>query len=107
MAEPTHLVYITAPNRDVALAIARAVVEERLAACANVLGEIASVYWWNGGVHQDAEVALIAKTRDELVAPLTDRIRQLHPYECPCIVAWPLSGGNPAFHDWIRAETRK
>lgn len=101
----TKLVYVTAPTRDVALSLARAVVGERLAACANVLPGVTSVYWWDGKVNEDPEAVLVAKTRAELVEPLVERIRALHPYDCPCVVALPIEAGNPAFLDWIAAET--
>ncbi|MEW5729640.1 MAG: divalent-cation tolerance protein CutA [Pseudomonadota bacterium] len=99
------LIYVTAPNRDEALALGRALVEERLAACANLLGPITSVYWWEGLVNQDDEVALILKTRADLVDRLVERARELHSYSCPCVVAVPIAAGNPAFLDWIGAET--
>lgn len=99
------LIYITAPNREEAVRIGRAVVEARLAACANVLPGIASFYWWEGAVQEDQEVALILKTRPELVEVLIARVRELHSYTVPCIVALPIEKGNPAFLDWICKET--
>lgn len=106
MSDSTMLVYLTAPNRDEALALARTVVGERLAACANLLGDITSVYWWDGRLNEDREVALILKTRADLVEVLTARLRELHSYTCPCVVALPIVSGNPAFLDWIAVETR-
>lgn len=106
MSDDVRLVYVTAPSQDEAVGLAEALVGERLAACANVLGPITSVYWWNGQLNHDAEVALILKTRAELVEALTERVRQLHSYDCPCVVALPISGGNPAFLSWIAAETK-
>lgn len=106
MKEEAHLVYITAPSQEEALRLAQALVGERLAACANVLGPITSVYWWDGTLNQDSEVALVLKTRADLVEPLTARARELHPYDCPCVVALPIDGGNPAFLQWIAAETQ-
>lgn len=107
MNDAPMLVYVTAPNRDEALALARSVVGERLAACANVLGDITSVYWWDGKLNEDAEVALVLKTRAERVEALTARLRQLHSYSCPCVVALPITAGNPDFLAWIGAETRQ
>lgn len=106
MADEQRLIYVTAPDRDCALKLARLAVEERLAACANVLGPITSVYWWDGKLNEDAEVALVLKTRADLVAALTERLRAAHPYDCPCVVALPIDGGNPAFLAWITAETQ-
>ena len=105
MSEDTALVYVTAPTQDEALRLARLAVEERLAACANVLGPITSVYWWDGKLNQDPEVALVLKTRAGLVEALTERLKAAHPYEVPCVVALPIAAGNPDFLAWIRAET--
>jgi periplasmic divalent cation tolerance protein len=99
-------VYITTPDRDTALAIARALVEERLASCANILGPISSIYRWEGRVQEDGEVALIAKTSDGRVAALIARVKALHPYQVPCIVAWPIAAGYQPYLDWISAETK-
>lgn len=100
------LVYITASGPEEARRIGRALVAARLAACANVYSGVTSIYWWEGEVQEAAEAVLIAKTRGSLVQALTDKVRELHSYDCPCVVALPLSGGNPTFLDWIEAETR-
>ena len=100
------LVYITCRDRDEALRIGKALVEERLAACANVHGAIDSFYWWEGKLETGSEVALIAKTRADLVEALTARVKALHSYSVPCVVALELTGGNPDFLRWIDAETR-
>ena len=97
--------YVTAGSREEALAIGRVVVEERLAACANVLDGMISLYWWQGALERADEAALILKTRAELVERLTARVRELHSYECPCVVALPIDAGNPAYLDWIVRET--
>lgn len=97
--------YMTAGSRDEALHIARALVEERLAACANVLDGMTSVYRWQGRIEEDAEAVLIAKTTDDLVDRLVARVKALHSYDCPCVVALPIAGGNQDFIDWIEVET--
>lgn len=102
-----RLVYMTAASRDEAKKIGRALVEERLAACANVIDGMESVYWWQGRLTEDREAVLIAKTRAELVPALTERVRALHSYTLPCVVALPLVGGNPAYLEWLEAETAK
>lgn len=102
----TRLIYATAASRDQALDLARSLVEERLVACANVLGEAISVYWWEGAVHQSAEAVMIAKTRADLVQAVIARVGELHTYSCPCVVALPIEAGNPAFLDWIGMETK-
>lgn len=98
-------VYVTAKDQAEAGKIARTVVEERLAACANVLGGIESVYWWNGTLCEDREAALVLKTTGECKDDLIRRIRELHSYEIPCIVCLPIDDGNKEFLDWIRSET--
>lgn len=98
-------VYMTAASADEADRIASALVEERLAACVNILGGIRSVYRWDGAVQSDAEVALVAKTRAALFGALAARVRALHSYEVPCIVSWPIEAGNPAYLTWIGDET--
>jgi periplasmic divalent cation tolerance protein len=100
------IVYVTAPSRDAALALAQALVEERLAACANVIEGMTALYWWEGRVQREGGVSLILKTRADLVEPLTARVRALHSDTVPCVVAWPVAAGNEAFLDWVRAETR-
>ncbi|MGH6903871.1 MAG: divalent-cation tolerance protein CutA [Geminicoccaceae bacterium] len=100
-----YFCYVTAPSREAALAIGRTIVTERLAACANVIDGAASVYWWQGTLEEASEAVLILKTQAELIEPLTARVKALHPYQCPCVVALPIVGGNPEYLDWIAAET--
>lgn len=98
-------VYMTASSAEEADRIASALVEERLAACVNILGAIRSVYRWDGAVRNDTEVALIAKTRAALFDALAARVRALHSHDVPCIVSWPIEAGNPAYLSWIGDET--
>lgn len=100
-----RLVYVTARTREEALAIARTVVEERLAASANVFESMTAVYWWGDELNEVGETVIILKTRQELLEALTDRIRALHSYNAPCIVAMPIVGGNPAYLHWVASET--
>ncbi len=101
-----HSVYVTAPDHETALKISRAIVEERLAACANILGPMTSVYRWEGKVMEEGEVAFIAKTIEAQLPPLMARIKALHPYQVPCIVAWPIAAGHQPYLDWISAEVK-
>ena len=98
-------VYVTAPDRAQAEAIGRALVGERLAACANVLDGLTSIYRWEGAIQRDSEALLILKTRAALLPRVEARVRDLHPYDLPCIVAWPIAGGSSAYLAWIEAET--
>lgn len=98
-------VYATASDAAEARRIARSVVEERLAACANVLERVSSVYWWEGRVQEAAEAALVLKTTAGRVEALIARLKALHSYDCPAIVALPVAAGLPGFLDWVAAET--
>ena len=97
---------MTAANRDEAGRIADALVREKLAACVNVLGEISSVYEWKGTLEHATEVAMIAKTTREKYPELEKQVKQLHSYECPCMVAWPIAVGHAPFLDWIKASVQ-
>ena len=100
-----RFVYMTAGSREEARRIGRTLVEERLAACVNILDGMNSLYWWQGAVQDEQETVLIAKTRAGLLERLTERVKALHSYRCPCVVALPIAGGNPAFLQWIADET--
>jgi periplasmic divalent cation tolerance protein len=99
------LVYMTASSAEEAAHLAEALVGERLAACVNVIDGMTSWYRWNGGIANDREIVMIAKTTTGLVDALTARVKALHSYEVPCVVAIPISAGNPDFLRWIGAET--
>ena len=100
------LVYMTAASAEEAARIGSVLVEERLAACVNVIEPMTSIYRWQGEVHRDTEAVFIAKTREEMVGPLTERVKALHSYECPCVVSLPITGGNGDFIDWIDDQTK-
>ncbi|MCF8146628.1 MAG: divalent-cation tolerance protein CutA [Deltaproteobacteria bacterium] len=101
-----NLIYITAGSMDEARGIAKALVSNRLAACANIIDNMNSLYWWNGEIQEEREVILIAKTVESLVPEVIDKVKSMHSYECPCIVSLPIIEGNPAFLEWIEKETR-
>lgn len=100
----TILVYITAGNKSEANKIASVLVEERLAACVNFF-PIKSVYRWKGKVTQDNEFLLFCKTTKKKFKELEKRVKEVHSYELPAIVALPLTAGNPEFIDWIKKST--
>ena len=98
-------IYVTASSSEEAKKIARKVIDERLAACANILSNISSVYLWEDEVQEENEAALVLKTRSELITALTDRIKELHSYDCPCITALDIVDGNADYIAWIREQT--
>jgi periplasmic divalent cation tolerance protein len=101
-----NFVYMTAGSTAEAQKIGKTLVEERLAACVNILDNMQSIFRWENKIQQQAEVVLIAKTTDNRVAALMDRVKSLHSYDCPCIVSLPVSGGYPPFLDWIQTEVK-
>ena len=101
----TCFAYMTAGDIDEARLIARTIVDERLAACANILPEMESIYHWEGAVQSDREVVIIAKTPRTLFEKLRARVVELHSYDYPCVVALNLADGHPAFLEWIAAQT--
>jgi periplasmic divalent cation tolerance protein len=103
-AETVRVALSTAPDAETAGRIARALVDERLAACVNVVPGVRSIYRWQGAVEDDAEVLLVIKTRAERLETLALRLRALHPYELPELVALPAVGGLGAYLEWVAKE---
>ncbi|MBW1785475.1 MAG: divalent-cation tolerance protein CutA [Deltaproteobacteria bacterium] len=101
------MIYMTAGSPEEARAIGKALVSERLAACVNIIEGMNSLYWWKGEVQEDNEVVVIAKTRQSLVPELSERVKEIHGYDCPCVVALPITDGFQPFLDWISEETKK
>ena len=98
--------FCTCPDADSAERIAAALVAERLAACVNLLPGLRSVYRWQGKVEAAAEVLLLVKTSDEAYPALQERLRQLHPYELPELLAVEAASGLPEYLQWLAAESR-
>lgn len=101
-----RFVYITAPNKEEAKRIGRILVEERLSACVNIYPEIESIYWWEGKMVSEREAVVIAKTTDSLIPKLIERVKEVHPYECPCIVSFEIGKAYEPFLKWISEEVR-
>lgn len=99
------LILCTCPDGESAARIARALVEERLAACVNRIPGLTSVYRWQDEIHEDGEVLLLIKTRRELFESLRSRIVELHPYEIPEVIALEITAGHAPYLEWLRAET--
>jgi periplasmic divalent cation tolerance protein len=100
-----RFVYVTVGSRHEGLDIGKSLVESRLVACANVLPEwISSVYRWKGSVKQDEECVLVAKTHVALMDRVIEAVKKLHSYECPCVIALPISEGNPDYLAWIKDQ---
>jgi periplasmic divalent cation tolerance protein len=101
------VVYITAPDEDEAAKIARALVEGKLAACVNIIGDVRSIYSWQGEVEDEKEVLMIVKTRPELFASLQARVKELHSYIVPEIIAMPIVEGSEEYVKWLNEATKQ
>src|SRR5262245_477589 len=102
MAATELIVFVTAGSRADAERIAETVVGERLAACANLIGPIRSIYRWRGEVCRDDEILLLLKTTRERYSALEARVRAIHSYETPEVIAVPIELGSAAYLDWLR-----
>ena len=98
-------VYAVFASAEEAHRIADAAVEERLAACANILAPCRSIYRWQGEVERADEVPALFKTRAETAEALIARIAELHSYEVPAAVVWPIAAALPAYAEWVAAES--
>ncbi len=99
------VVFITASNEDEAAKIAKALVEARLAACVNIIRSIRSIYSWQGKIEDDTEVLMIAKTQKALFDALSKKVKELHSYSTPEIIALPVVEGSEDYINWLREST--
>jgi len=101
------VVLVTAGSADEAARVGRTLVDERLVACANVVGPIRSIYRWEGAVDEAAEHLLVMKARAADVAAIDARVRALHSYDVPEVLALPVVGGSAAYLAWVAASTER
>ncbi|MDQ4420470.1 divalent-cation tolerance protein CutA [Sphingobium sp. DEHP117] len=99
------LVYAVFADADSAAVAGRAVVKERLAACANILSGCLSIYEWEGTVQENEEVPALFKTTPELAPALIARIAELHAYAIPAILSWPVETAHEPFAQWVKTQT--
>ena len=100
-----RVVLVTAPDEDTAARLARALLEEQLIACANLVPRVRSLYRWEGAMQEDAEVLMILKTTETRLAELETHVLEAHPYDTPEFVAWPITTGSQRYLDWVTANT--
>lgn len=103
--ESIWLAMTNAPDLPTAQAIARSVVDAKLAACVNILPAVQSVFRWQGMVEEASEVSLLIKTTQQRYAQLQAAIVAAHPYEVPEVIGWPLAAGHPPYMRWVATET--
>jgi periplasmic divalent cation tolerance protein len=99
------IVFITASKEDEAVTIARAIVEDRLAGCVNIIRNLRSIYRWQGNIEDDKEVLMIAKTKKKLFKALEKKVKELHSYTVPEIVAVPIIAGSKDYLQWLKDAT--
>jgi periplasmic divalent cation tolerance protein len=105
--DEVRVVLVTAPDAETAGHLARALVEERLAACVNLIPGVRSVYRWEGSVSEEEELLLVIKTRADRAAALAARVCDLHPYAVPEVLELAAVGGSTAYLDWVRTESAR
>ena len=101
------VVLITASGEEEAVGIGRELLELRLAACVNVIPSVRSLYWWEGSIQDDREVLMIAKTRKDLFGRLREKVKELHSYTVPEVLALPVVEGFDKYLFWVMEETRE
>lgn len=101
------VVLVTAPDGGTAESIGRKLVAERLVACVNIVPGLRSLYWWRGQLEESDEVLMLLKARREDVSSIAARVRELHPYEVPEVVATEVVDGLGAYLDWVQSETER
>ena len=102
---PVMFVYVTAADEAEAKQLGHQLVDERLAACANILPGATSIFRWEGKIEEASEAVLILKTTELRLERLIERTKSLHSYDCPCIEALPVVEGNRDFLEWVVRET--
>lgn len=106
MVKNLRFVYMTTENKEEARKIGSKLVEDHLAACVNIVDGMESMFWWDGEVQSGQETVLIAKTTLRNIGDLTRRVKELHSYDCPCIITFSINEqeGNEEYLDWLEEE---
>lgn len=100
-------VWVTTPSRRVAERIAKSALTDRLVACANLIPGVESHYWWKGNLEKSREWLVVMKTTTRRLRELEKRVMELHPYDTPAFVVFPLVAGSDRYLEWVRVETRR
>lgn len=98
------LVYITAKDINEAKSLAKDLLVNKLVACANIRDGYLSMYWWQDQIMEDSEVVLFAKTKKENFEKIEARVKELHSYDCPCVISLPIEKGSKEFLSWLEGE---
>jgi periplasmic divalent cation tolerance protein len=98
------LLYITASNREEAISLSQELLNQRLVACTNIMEHVTAMYHWQNEIEQAHEAVIIAKTLSSHIERVSARVKELHSYSNPCVVAVPIVGGSKEYIDWLTAE---
>lgn len=95
------LLYVTTKDKKEAQFVSKELLEAKLIACANIIDGMQSMYWWEGKIQSEEECILMLKTKKELVEKITDKVKALHSYDCPCVLELKVEGGNADYISWL------
>lgn len=98
------VVVMTAADKEEAVRIVRRLLREKLIACANIVGPVSSLYWWEGKIDEADEFLVFMKSKKELFKRLSERAKEIHSYHVPEIIALPVVEGTPSYLDWLGAS---
>ena len=98
------IVFMTVPDEKEVTKIVRSLLKERLIACANIVGPVSSLFWWEGKIDKASEFLVIMKSRKDLFKKLSERVKELHSYEVPEVIALPVIEGLPSYLNWLGAS---
>jgi len=98
------IVFMTAANMEEAVNIVRTLLEEKLIACANIVDNVSSLFWWQGKIEEENEVLAIMKSSQKLFKKLSERVAELHCYDVPEVLALPIVDGSQSYLDWLKVN---
>ena len=98
-----NIVFMTVPNKEEAVKIVRALLEEKLIACANIMDTVSSFFWWKGNIEEEKEALVLMKSHDNLFNRLSTRVAEIHSYDVPEVLSVPVVEGLPSYLDWMKA----
>ncbi|RLI43026.1 divalent-cation tolerance protein CutA [Candidatus Bathyarchaeota archaeon] len=98
---PYIVVFMTVSDKKEATKIAHSLLKERLIACANIVGPVSSLFWWEGKIDKASEFLVIMKSRKSLFKKLSEKVKELHSYEVPEVIAFPITEGLPSYLNWL------
>ena len=101
------IIYVTTSNEEEALKIGTYIVKKRLAACSNIIKDMQSIYWWENNLENDNEAILILKTIEENVDEIIAKVKKIHSYDNPCIIALPVVNASDSYLNWLKEEIKK